>query len=285
MPTSEPTYITENPTISPTVAPTSNMPIISFTTDLTLYNVQTNYLDDLAQQSVIIATANSMNISIDFVSFVSSSVLQNRKMSSVELLSFNLLATTKTSIPLVGKYSVFTSDPMSLFTTLSNTMTTSVANGAFTNYLVAASLQLNSTTTASASVSGITIVQINGTTISATISPTILNQYGAISLDKTDYYYILLYTFVSFTSFCFLLFIINKCYIYYKMKMSRLRRCMLYLPSTVRRLGSHSIIQRSIKQSIKQSIERSIKQPKRIQNDSNNDIKNTEDIVLIIDNK
>jgi hypothetical protein len=67
--------------------------------------------------------------------------------------------------------------------------------------------------------------------------------------------------------------------------MSRLRRCMLYLPSTVRRLGSHSIIQRSIKQSIKQSIERSIKQPKRIQNDSNNDIKNTEDIVLIIDNK
>lgn len=56
---------------------------------------------------------------------------------------------------------------------------------------------------------------------------------------------------------------------------------MLYLPSTVRRLGSHSIIQRSIKQ----SIERSIKQPKRIQNDSNNDIKNTEDIVLIIDNK
>jgi hypothetical protein len=246
-------------------------------------------LDDLAQQSVIIATANSMNISIDFVSFVSSSVLQNRKMSSIELLSFNLLATTKTSIPLVGKYSVFTSDPMSLFTTLSNTMTTSVANGAFTNYLVAASLQLNSTTTASASVSGITIVQINGTTISATISPTstptILNQYGAISLDKTDYYYILLYTFVSFTSFCFLLFIINKCYIYYKMKMSRLRRCMLYLPSTVRRLGSHSIIQRSIKQSIKQSIERSIKQPKRIQNDSNNDIKNTEDIVLIIDNK
>jgi hypothetical protein len=52
------------------------------------------------------------------------------------------------------------------------------------------------------------------------------------------------------------------------------------LPSTVRRLGSHSI-----QRSIKQSIEQSIKQPKTIQNDSNNDIKNIEDIVLIIDNK
>jgi hypothetical protein len=285
MPTSEPSdtyaYITQTPTISPTPSPTSNMPIISFTTDLTLSNVQTNYLDDLAQQSVVIATANSMNISIDFVSFVSSSVLQNRKMSSIELLSFNLLATTKTSIPLVGKYSVFTSDPMSLFTTLSNTMTTSVANGAFTNYLVAASLQLNSTATATASVSGITIVQINGTTISPTSSPTIVNQYGAISPDKTDYYYILLYTFVSFTSFCFLLYIINKCYIFYKKKMSRLRRCMLYLPSTIRRLGTYGIIQRSIEQ----SIQRSIEQPNTIQNDSNNNIKNIEDIVLIIDNK
>ena len=43
------------------------------------------------------------------------------------------------------------------------------------------------------------------------------------------------------------------------------------LPSTVRRLGAHSIQQ-------------SIEQPNTIQNDSNNDIKNTEDIVLIIDN-
>ena len=271
MPTSEPPYITENPTITPTVAPTSLMPIISFTTDLTLSNVQTNYLDDLAQQSVVIATANSMNISVDFVTFVSSSVLQNRKMSSIELLSFNLLATTKTSIPLVGKYSVFTSDPMSLFTTLSNTMTTAVANGAFTNYLVTASLQLNSTTTSSASVSGITIVQINTTTtiISPTSSPTILNQHDVTGpYYQTNYYYILLYIFGSFVSFWLLVYIVI---VFYKRKRRRLAKYIMNLPSTVRRLGAHSIQQ-------------SIEQPNTIQNDSNNDIKNTEDIVLIIDN-
>ena len=272
MPTSEPPYITENPTITPTVAPTSLMPVISFTTDLTLSNVQTNYLDDLAQQSVVIATANSMNISVDFVTFVSSSVLQNRKMSSIELLSFNLLATTKTSIPLVGKYSVFTSDPMSLFTTLSNTMTTAVANGAFTNYLVAASLQLNSTTTSSASVSGITIVQINTTTtiISPTSSPTILNQQDVTGpYYQTNYYYILLYIFGSFVSFWLLVYIVI---VFYKRKRRRLAKYIMNLPSNVRQLGAHSII------------ERSIEQPNTIQNNSNNNINNTEDIKLIIDN-
>jgi hypothetical protein len=88
MPFVSPSYITENPTFLPTVAPTSLMPtiastgtptslmpIISFTTDLTLSNVQTNYLDTVAQQSVVIATANSMNISVDFVSAFTASGL------------------------------------------------------------------------------------------------------------------------------------------------------------------------------------------------------------------
>jgi hypothetical protein len=235
----------------------------------------------LAQQSVVIATANSMNISIDFVSFVSSSVLQNRKMNSIELLSFNLLATTKTSIPLVGKYSVFTSDPMSLFTTLSNTMTTSVANGAFTNYLVAASLQLNSTTTASTSVSGITIVQINATTITInpTSTPTILNQHDVTGpYSQTNYYYILLYIFGSFVSFWLLVYIVI---VFYKRKRRRLAKYIMNLPSTVRRLRTHSIVQQSIVQ--RSIVQRSIVQ-QSIQNDNNNDINNTEDIKLIINN-
>ena len=151
--------------------------VIAFTTDISLSNVQTNYLDDLAQPSVVIATAKSMNISSDFVSFVSSSVSNDVKIRNIHLLSFNLIATTKTSILLVGKYSVFTSNPNTLFTTLSNTMTAAIANGEFTNYLVAASLQLNSTATVSSSVSGIKIMQINATmSTSPTSSPTILNK-------------------------------------------------------------------------------------------------------------
>jgi hypothetical protein len=238
----------------PTIAPTSPegptiMPIqsIIFTTDLTLSNVQTNYLDELAQQSVVIATANSMNISENFVTFVSSSVLQNRKMSNIQLLSFNLIATTKTSIPLEGKYSSFLSDPSSLFTSLSNAMASAVLNGAFTNYLVVASLNLNSTSTVSASVSGIKIIQLNGTnfiTASPSSSPTIPN-IGSISPSKTDYYYIILYTFVSFVSFCFLLYIVNKCYVYYKLTKIRLRR---YIPKMIiRRLGP---LNRNIRETI-----------------------------------
>jgi len=246
VPTIMPAYITQNPSFLPTIAPTSLevptiMPIksITFTTDLTLSNVQTNYLDELAKQSVVIATANSMNISDNFVTFVSSSVLQNRKLNDIQLLSFNLIATTKTIIPLEGKYSVFLNNPSSLFTSLSNTMIDAVSNGAFTNYLVAASLKLNSTATASTSVSSMTIIQINGTNSNTfsptaspttasptTASPTTATNKGIISDSKTDYYYILLYTFVSFVSFCFLVYIVNKCYILYKNKRIRLRRYM-----------------------------------------------------------
>ena len=243
-------YITQNPTFLPTIAPTSlegltsrptlapDIPSITFTTGITLSNVQTNYLDELAQQSVIIATANSMNISDKLVTFVSSSVLQNRKMINIELLSFNLFATTKTSIPLEGQYSIFLNNPTGLFTTLSNTMTAAVLNGAFTNYLILASLKLNSTATVSAAVSGITIIQINGTnsiTSTPTSTPTKPNIKGAYSNFQTDYYYIILYTFISFVSFYILFYLINKCYIYYKIKKIRMRR---YMPKMIiRRLG------------------------------------------------
>ena len=270
------TYITHIPTLSPTVAPTSNMPIfdplvIAFTTDISLSNVQTNYLDGLAQQSVVIATANSMNISVDFVSFVSSSVSKDVKIGGIQLLSFNLIATTKTSIPLVGKYSIFTSDPSSLFTSLSNTMTAAVANGAFTNYLVATSLQLNSSATASASVSSIKIVQINATLISPTSSPTILNQDGNVSgYQKTNYYYILLYIFGSFISFWLLVYIAIVYRRFYIRKQIDLRRYMLYLPHIIRRIDT---------------VQRSTLETRTLENDSNNDIKNTEDIILLIDNK
>ena len=268
-------YITQKPIFLPTIAPTllegptfkpssdPDIPSIIFTTELTLSDVQTNYLDELAQQSVIIATANAMNISENFVTFVSSSVLLNRKLIDIQLLSFNLIATTKTSIPLEGKYSVFINNPSSLFTTLSNTMTDAVSNGVFTNYLVAASLKLNSTVTASASVSGITIIQLNvsnyntlspsssptttsplssptssplsSPSSSPSSSPTISNIKGSYSDSQTDYYYIILYTFVSFVSFYTLFYVIHKSYTYYKLTKIRLRR---YMPKMIiRRLG------------------------------------------------
>ena len=246
-----PTYMPQNPTqivtlaptwsptsLLPTIAPTSQpimVPIISFTSDLSISNVQTNYLDSLAQESIVIATANSMNISADFVTFVSSSVSKDIKIGTIKLLSFNLIATTRTSIPLQDKYSTFISDPTSLYTSLSNTMNTAVSNGIFTSYLVTASLKMNSTATVSASISSITIssviIETNGTTISPTLTPTsIPTSYtiGITTPNNTDYYYILLYTFVSFVLFFALIYIIVKCYINYKQRRMRLilRKCM-----------------------------------------------------------
>jgi hypothetical protein len=250
---SSPAYITRNPTFLPTTAPTSPegttiIPSITFVTDLTLSNVQTNYLDELAQQSVVIATANSMNISIDFVTFVSSSVLQNRKLIGIQLLSFNLITTTKTSIPLEGKYSVFLNNPSSLFTSLSNTMTTAVLNGVFTNCLVAASLKLNSTATVTASVSSISIIQINGTnfmtaspsSIPTSASPSsIPTSYKTGSSSQTNYYYILLYIFGSFVSFWLLFYITIVFRKFYIKKRIRLRR---YMPQMIiRKLGAQNI--------------------------------------------
>ena len=239
MPQIPPENVTVAPTWSPTsllptVAPTSQpilVPVISFTSDLSISNVQTNYLDSLAQESIVIATANSMNISADFVTFVSSSVSKDIKIGNIKLLSFNLIATTKTSIPLQGKYSTFISNPTSLYTSLSNTMNDAVSNGIFTSYLVAVSLKMNSTATVSASISSITIssviIETNGTTISPTSIPTSYT-IGITTPNNTDYYYILLYTFVSFVLFFALIYIIVKCYINYKQRRMRLilSKCM-----------------------------------------------------------
>ena len=272
-PTSAPTYMPQIPTqivtvaptwsptsllptvaptsLSQTIAPTSQpilVPIISFTSDLTISNVQTNYLDSLAQESIVIATANSMNISADFVTFVSSSVSKDIKISNIRLLSFNLIATTKTSIPLQDKYSTFISNPTSLYTSLSNTMNAAVSNGVFTNYLVAASLKMNSTATVSASIASITIssvtIETNGS-ISPTSIPTSYT-IGITTPNNTDYYYILLYTFVSFVLFFALIYIIVKCYINYKQRRMRLilSKCMsqfLQRQNRERRQGQRKI--------------------------------------------
>ena len=173
---------TLGPTIGPSVKPSINTKekeesFIAFTTDLSLSNVQSEYLDLTAQKSIILAQSLTMNISSDFVTFVSSSVSKlakiNKNSIKPKLTSFNLIVTTKTNIILQGKYSVFLSNPQSLFTTLSTSMTNL---GLFTHNLVTISLQMNSTATASAALSSIyifnPIIQINNTNYSVSVTPT-----------------------------------------------------------------------------------------------------------------
>jgi hypothetical protein len=231
-PTYEPTSILYPTT---TLTPTSGsgtIEIMSFITELGLSNVETPILDLLAQQSVIIATSNSMNISVTYVTFVSSSILQSQKNRGIQIQGFNLIATTKTSIPLQGKYSVFVSNPNSLFTTLSTNMVNAVSSGVFTNYLVAASLALNSTSTIAALVATITIsapiienslAPTLAPTLTPTLTPTLAPTYTTIhdKITKTPkvFYVIFLYILFTLLLFGLLVHYMKQTQIYCKNKM------------------------------------------------------------------
>jgi hypothetical protein len=177
-----------------------------------------------------------MNISVTYVTFVSSSILQSQKNRDIQIQGFNLIATTKTSIPLQGKYSVFVSNPNSLFTTLSTNMINAVSSGVFTNYLVAASLALNSTSTIAASVATITVsapiiensldttlVPTLAPTLAPTLTPTLAPTYTTIhdKITKTPkvFYVIFLYIWFTLLLFGLLVHYMKQTQIYCKKKM------------------------------------------------------------------
>ena len=196
IPTLKPTSVTTlKPTSFTTFKPTTNASSFSFTSDIGLSNVKTSQLDLAAQESVIVAQAITMNISSDCITFVSSSISKNTFLQKFNLASFNLLVTTKTVIILNGKYSMFLNDPQSLFTSLTTTMVNAVTSGAFTQNLVAISIQMNSSSTTSASVSSITNSDptiVTNSTISPTISPTINNGSGNI-IKKYNWEWIIIF--------------------------------------------------------------------------------------------
>ena len=182
-------------------------------------------MDSFAQQSVIIAQALTMNISSEFITFVSSSLSNDVKYKKIRLLSYNLLVTTKTIIILQGKYSEFVNNPEILFTTLSTTMTNAVTSGAFTNNLVAVSVQLNSSSTTSASVASISIslpiIQTNNnTSVSPSFTPSFSPSFRPSftpsfspsfrpSSFRTNYYHIFVPIFISFITIYFLVYSVN----------------------------------------------------------------------------
>ena len=248
-------------TLSPTLVPTSTVilsntfaptleSLLSFTTDLTLSNVQSSHLDSVAQESIIIAQALTMNISSDFITFVSSSIYTDIKMNKIKTLSFTLLVTTKTNIILKGKYSVFLNNQQALFTTLSTTMTNAVTSGTFTQNLATMSLHLNSSTTSSASVASISISNPSTftsntatliPTLSATLTPTLsatliptlsatIAPSNTLGTNTKNYYNSFLVIFVSLISvslfFCFVIML----YFFYKKRNRIFKKMLLRQP-------------------------------------------------------
>jgi hypothetical protein len=161
-PTLAPTFVTTSaPTLAPTFATTSpptpnkkqtemptiqEVPTISFDTKLTFDNYDSEELDTKSQEAIIIATANSMNISDSYVKYVGST-LKTRRLSIFKSLGFNIIITLKTTIPLQDE-----TDPNALYTTITTNLINSVNSGLFTTYLITASNTLGTTSFANVSI-------------------------------------------------------------------------------------------------------------------------------------
>jgi hypothetical protein len=148
VPTFVPTPIT---TLIPTKKQTE-MPsileglIMSFDTKLTFDNYDSEELDIKSQQAIIIATANSMNISESYIEYIGST-LKTRRLSIFRILGYNIIVTLKTTIPLQSQR-----DPSSLYATLTTNLINSVNSGLFTTYLITASNTLGITSFANVSI-------------------------------------------------------------------------------------------------------------------------------------
>ena len=155
-PSFKPTFM---PSISPTLIPTLNkketlnptpinVPVISFNTQLSFNNYETVELDEKSQQVIIIATANSMNLSSSFVKYLGTHIQTTRRLIQIifKIQGFNIAVSLQTNIPLQGKYSSFVNNPNALYSQITTNLVNSVKSGLFTSYLQAASFNLNITT-------------------------------------------------------------------------------------------------------------------------------------------
>jgi len=152
---SVPTFIA---TLAPTLIPTkkqTEMPTIqevstmSFDTKLTFDNYDSEELDIKSQEAIIIATANSMNISDRYVEYIGSTI-KTRRLSIFKILGFNIIVTLKTTIPLQSQR-----DPSSLYKILTTNLINSVNSGLFTSYLITASNTLGITSFSNSSISSV----------------------------------------------------------------------------------------------------------------------------------
>ena len=141
------------PSPSPSFSP--DQPLLTFESSMYLSGLTKPELDNSAQQAIIIATSKSMNVSLNFVKFIS----QKMATTIVAIQSFHIflqsptytiVAVTEITIPL-SQYD----NPTLLYSSLKTKLLESVGNGNFNTFLVAASIALNSTSTQNAVLLGI----------------------------------------------------------------------------------------------------------------------------------
>ena len=118
--------------------------MISFETIISLSGLTESVLDVSAQQSIEIATANSANVSIQFVSFLQQTLKNvNSFAKTIQSQTYDIDATTQLNVPVSGS-------PETLYLILTTNIANSVGNGDFNAFLMSASIALNSTSTQNA---------------------------------------------------------------------------------------------------------------------------------------
>jgi hypothetical protein len=207
-PTLAPTFIITispslKPSLVPTIPPTSLItivptllvaPIISFNTKISFDNYNTNELDDKSKEVVIIATANSMNISDKYVEYIGSEIKNRRRLIwySIKIQGYNIAIILQTNIPLEGKYATFINNPSVLYQTITTNLFNAVNTGTFTKFLQAASNGLNIT-----SFSNSTILSIESDPfIIKDLSPKKDKKDKKYKTDVVSILYVLLFSFL-----------------------------------------------------------------------------------------
>lgn len=139
------------PTLHKTLSPTlkTSDTTISFESTMSLSGISKPFLDDLAQTSVVIATAKSANVSTSFVFFIKQDPSSHNKF--LKSVSYDIDATTQLNVPTNGK------SPQSLYDSLVSNLVNSVSNGDFNAFFMSASIALNSTSTQNAFSNGVVL--------------------------------------------------------------------------------------------------------------------------------
>ena len=135
------------PSLNPSLMPSYsiNQPILLFESALSLSGLTKPELDNSAQTAVMIAMSQSMNISLNFVKFISQKLAIHSFHAFLQSQTYTIVATTEITIPLSK-----TENPTLLYESLKTKLIESVENGNFNTFLVVASIALNSTSTQNA---------------------------------------------------------------------------------------------------------------------------------------
>jgi cell wall integrity and stress response component len=134
-------------------------PILTFSSDIAMGGLTAPEFDSNAQLSIISATATSMGVTTNTVSYLGATFspasrrLRAHNGMSLFDTTYNGVATTQVNIPLD---SMGTTNATALYISLTQSLDAAVSSGAFTDSLIAAAAVYNATVLANVEVTGVT---------------------------------------------------------------------------------------------------------------------------------